>query len=218
MPSPQGAQRRDETWQGPCHALPYGAMASESVTPPPSSGGSAKYLVVILLLLGGGLGVFFAMRKEPETAKVAPPPKNAAPSTAMEQNTVELPVEEPEVPDAGIAPEPPKRKVVPAGDPWACAGDITPTAIRRVLGEEQAAVRSCYERQLRNNNMLQGDIKLQVRVGNDGKVSATRVGGNLKDADVKNCVQNVAKNWSFPAPSGGTCAVFEAPFHFTPKQ
>jgi outer membrane biosynthesis protein TonB len=193
-------------------------MASESVTPPPSGGGSAKYLVVLLLLLGGGLGVYFATRKEPAPPKEAPPPpKNAAPSTSLEQNTVELPVDEPE--DAGIAaPEPPKRKVVPAGDPWACAGDIAPAAIRRVLGEEQAAVRSCYERQLRNNNMLQGDIKLQVRIGNDGKVAATRVGGNLKDADVKSCVQNVAKNWSFPAPAGGTCAVFEAPFHFTPKQ
>lgn len=196
---------------------PTAQMASESVTPPPSGGGSAKYLVVLLLLLGGGLGVYFATRKEPAPPKETPPPKNAAPSTALDQNTVELPAEEPEVADAG-APEPPKRKVIPAGDPWSCAGDIAPAAIRRVLGEEQASVRSCYERQLRNNNMLQGDIKLQVRVGNDGKVAATRVGGNLKDADVKSCVQNVAKNWSFPAPAGGTCAVFEAPFHFTPKQ
>ena len=84
--------------------------------------------------------------------------------------------------------------------------------------EEQGAIRSCYERELRNNNLLQGDVVLQVRIGNDGKVSATRVRGNLKDNDVKNCMQNVAKGWSFPAPSGGTCAVFEAPFHFTPKQ
>jgi outer membrane biosynthesis protein TonB len=194
-------------------------MASESVTPPPTGGGSAKYLVVLLLLLGGGLGVFFATRKPPEPPKEAPPPiKNAEPSAALEQNTVEIPVEEPEEPDAGAAaPEPPKKKFVPAGDPWACAGDIAPADIRRVLSEEQAAVRSCYERQLRNNNNLQGSIKLQVRVGNDGKVAATRVGGNLKDADVKSCVQNVAKGWSFPAPSGGACAVFEAPFNFTPK-
>lgn len=194
-------------------------MASESVTPPPSGGGSAKYLVVLLLIVGGGLGVFFATRKPAEPPKEAPPPpQNAEPSNTMVPDTVELPVDEPEEPDAGIEAPPPKRKVVPAGDPWACAGDIPPTEIRRVLGEESSAVRSCYERQLRNNNMLQGDIKLQVRVGNDGKVSATRVGGNLKDADVKSCVQNVAKGWSFPAPSGGACAVFEAPFHFTPKQ
>ncbi|HEY6878640.1 MAG TPA: AgmX/PglI C-terminal domain-containing protein [Polyangiales bacterium] len=164
--------------------------------------------------------MFLATRKPPEPPKPAlPPPKNAAPTTAMQQDTVELPPpEEPAVEDAGVTPEPPKKRVVPAGDPWACAGDIPPADIRRVLSEQQAAVRSCYERQLRNNNMLQGDIKLQVRIGNDGKVAATRVGGNLKDADVKSCVQNVAKNWSFPAPAGGACAVFEAPFHFTPKQ
>jgi hypothetical protein len=115
-----------------------------------------------------------------------------------------------------VAP-PPKRRAA-AGDPWACEGDLAPTEIRRILGEGQSAIRSCYERQLRNDNQLQGDVKLQVRVSNDGKVAATRVQGNLRDPDVKTCIQNVAKGWSFPAPSGGACAVFEAPFHFTPKQ
>lgn len=194
----------------------YAAMASESLTPPPVSGGGyAKYLVVLLLIVGGGLGVFFATRKEPEPPKT-PPPRIDRP-TALTPDTMEIPTEEPEEVDAGAPVEPSKRRVRAAGDPWACEGDLAPAEIRRILGEGQSAVRSCYERQLRNDNQLQGDVALQVKIGNDGKVVATRVRGNM-DGEVKSCMQNVAKSWAFPAPSGGTCAVFEAPFHFMPKQ
>ena len=103
-------------------------------------------------------------------------------------------------------------------DPWDCAGDIPAAELRGTLSEGSSAIRSCYERQLRNDNTLQGDVTLQVRVGNDGKVSGTRVAGNLRDPEVKSCMQNIAKNWKFPAPAGGTCAVFEQKFKFTPKQ
>ena len=195
-------------------------MASESLTPPPASGGGyAKYLIVLLLLIGGGLGLYFATRQEPEPPKPPPErPKNVERSTSLSNDTVESPTEEPEVDAGDAAAEPAKKPRVPAGDPWECSGDLAATEIRRVLGEEQGAIRSCYERQLRNNNQLQGDVVLQVRIGSDGRVAATRVRGNLKDNDVKNCMQSIAKGWSFPAPSGGTCAVFEAPYHFTPKQ
>jgi hypothetical protein len=196
---------------------PTAQMASESLSPPPRSGGGyAKYLLILLLLLGGGLGVFFATRKGPETPKpTQPPPPKVERSTALSNDTLEIP-EEPE--DAGAPTPEPMKKPRLGTDPWECAGDLAPAEIRRVLGEEHGAIRSCYERELRNNNQLQGDVVLQVRIGNDGKVAATRVRGNLKDNNVKGCMQNVAKGWSFPAPSGGTCAVFEAPFHFTPKQ
>jgi len=193
-------------------------MASESLTPPPSGGGYAKYLIVLLLLVGGGLGVYFATRKAPEPPKPVPPPaKNVERSTALVQDTVEIPVEEPVDPDAGTAAVEPVKKPRPAGDPWDCTGDLAEADLRKVLAEGSSAIRSCYERQLRNDNQLQGKVVLQVRVGNDGKVAATRVTGNLKDAEVKNCMQGVAKGWSFPAPAKGTCAVFDAPFKFTPK-
>lgn len=196
-------------------------MASESMTPPPGSGGGyAKYLIVLLLLIGGGLGVYFATQKPAEAPKPPPErPKNVERSTSLSDDAVEIPDEEPDAGEADSAvAEPAKKPKVPAGDPWECSGDVAPTEIRRVLGQEQSAIRSCYERQLRNNNQLQGDVVLQVRIGNDGRVAATRVRGNLKDNDVKSCIQGVAKGWSFPSPAGGACAVFEAPYHFTPKQ
>ena len=70
---------------------------------------------------------------------------------------------------------------------------------------------------LRNDNQLQGSVELEVRIANDGKVSNTRVRGSLRDPEVSKCVQNLARNWVFHSPSGGSCAVFKAPYNFTPK-
>jgi outer membrane biosynthesis protein TonB len=194
-------------------------MASESLTPPPSGGGYAKYLIVLLLLVGGGLGAYFATRKDPEPPKAAPPVQNAERSTALTPDTIEIPSEEPVEEDAAVAePTPVKKPRAAAGDPWECAGDVPAAALRGALAEGSSAIRSCYERQLRNDNQLQGEVRLQVRIGNDGKVTHTRVTGNMRDATVKSCMQGVAKSWSFPAPAGGSCAVFDAPFKFTPKQ
>jgi hypothetical protein len=194
-------------------------MASESVGPPASSGGYAKYLVALLLLLGGGLGVFLATRKSepPAQAVTPPPPKNATRSTALAQDTLQLPVEEP---DAGApkADDEPKKVHRSGGpDPWSCQGDVAPAEIKQLLADRQPQIRACYEKRLRANNTLQGSLRMQVRIGNDGKVQATRVAGSLHDPEVFNCVQALAKKWSFPAPTGGSCAVFDAPYNFTPK-
>lgn len=164
--------------------------------------------------------MFFAFRA-PEAPVAAPPqpePPKAERSTALANDTLEIP-DAPE-PDAGVvaAVQPVKKPVNrPVGDPWACEGDVPPQDIKRILSDSQTQVRSCYERRLRNNNMLQGTVNLQVKIGANGKVAATRVRGTMKDADVTSCVQSLAKNWTFPAPTGGGCAVFDAPYNFTPK-
>jgi TonB family protein len=194
-------------------------MASESLTPPPSSsGGPAKYVVILLLLLGGGLGVYLATSGgDPKR----PPPEIKSPerSTALTNDTVEIPVEE--EPDAAPPPveEPTAKKprTGGGGDLWSCEGELPPADIRKVLGDQQASIRSCYERALRNDNQLQGSVQLEVRIGNDGKVSNTRIHGSLRDPEVSKCVQNLARNWVFHSPSGGSCAVFKAPYNFTPK-
>jgi TonB family protein len=140
-------------------------------------------------------------------------------STALSNDTVQIPIEE--EPDAAVAAveEPEVKKPNrPAQDPWACPGDLPASDIRKVLSEQQASIRSCYERALRNDNQLQGSVELQVRIGSDGKVSNTRIHGSLRDPEVSKCIQNLARNWVFHAPSNGNCAVFNAPYHFTPKQ
>jgi hypothetical protein len=192
-------------------------MASESLTPPPS-GGSAKYIVVLLLLLAGGLGVYLATSKD--EPKPTPPPevKSVERPTALSNDTVEIP---PEEEDAGLPPpeEPPPEKKHRGTyqDPWSCPGDIPVGDIKKVLGEAQSSIRACYERALRNNNQLQGSVALEVRVGGNGHVDNSRVRGNLRDPEVSKCIQNLAKGWRFPPPSGGNCAVVGAPYNFTPK-
>ena len=124
-----------------------------------------------------------------------------------EEDAAVPPVEEPEV----------KKPPRPAHDLWTCQGDLPPTDIKKILGDQQASIRSCYERALRNNNQLQGSVELEVRIGNDGKVSHSRVHGTLHDGEVTKCMQNLAKNWVFHSPAGGPCAVFKAPYNFTPK-
>jgi len=189
---------------------------------PPASngGGGAKYLLVLLILVALGLGAFFAFRapEAPPPEPKAEPPKVER-STALANDTLEIPEPVPEPVDAGApkVEEPKKKGPRRVVDSWSCEGDVPAAEIKRILADSQPQVRSCYERQLRNNNLLQGTVNLQVRIGNDGRVASTRVAGSMKDAGVKTCIQGVAKNWSFPAPTGGTCAVFDAPYNFTPK-
>ncbi|MFT3926228.1 MAG: AgmX/PglI C-terminal domain-containing protein [Myxococcales bacterium] len=195
-------------------------MADDSLAPPPPSqgGGTAKYLIALLLLLGGGLGVYFATRP-PEAPPPPPPPpvKNADRSTALDNNVMAIPEDEPDAAAPVAEQQPVKKPRVAAGDPWECAGDVAPKDITKILNESQSAIRSCYERQLRNDNALQGDLKLQVKIGTDGAVASTRVRGSLNDKTVRECIQSIAKRWSFPAPTGGPCAVFDAPYNFMPK-
>jgi len=61
-------------------------------------------------------------------------------------------------------------------------------------------------------------VNVRVRVGATGSVSAVQVGGSLHDSEVFSCVRNLADHWSFPAPSGGRCAVIAAPFNLTPRR
>ena len=74
-----------------------------------------------------------------------------------------------------------------------------------------------YERRLKANNVLQGDLSLKVKVGANGSVVASGVSGTLRDNEVFACVRAIADKWSFPVPEGGTCAVVQVPFRFTPK-
>jgi TonB family protein len=188
--------------------------------PPASGGGAAKYILILLILLAGGIGGFIAFSGSPEPATPPTPvePPRAERSTALVDDTLEIPEPEEIVPDAGAPkPEEPKKPSRAKGDAWACQGDIAAKDIKRVLADAQSQVRSCYERRLRNNNLLQGTVNLQVKVDAGGRVVSTRVRGTLNDAEVSRCVQALAKSWTFPAPAGGNCAVFDAPYNFTPK-
>jgi len=184
--------------------------------PPPSSGGSGKYIVIGLLLLLGAAGLWVAMRPtEPPPAPPPPPPPAVERVNPMKEPQLELePEPEPPPPPP---PEPVKKAAGGGKKPaeWDCSGDLPGAA--KVVNENRPQIRSCYERRLKVNNVLQGNMTLKLKVSSSGKVAATQVTGSLRDQAVFSCVRTLAETWTFPVPSGGSCAVVEAPFQFSPK-
>jgi len=178
-----------------------------------------KYGILGLLLLLAAGGIYWFTRP-------APPPVVAV-ETAVDAGVVQPPpafqpdlVIPDEEPDAGPPDAAPiKRRIVYVDrrDSWDCSGNIPVAAVRSVISQERRQVRNCYERRLKVNNTLQGNVNVRVRVGATGNVSAVQVGGSLSDREVFSCVRSLANHWSFPAPSGGRCAVIAAPFNLTPR-
>jgi TonB family protein len=111
----------------------------------------------------------------------------------------------------------PKRVVRDVRGEWDCDGDLTRSALQTVIDNNRAQVRNCYERRLKVNNVLQGDLKLKIKVGSNGQIAAAAVAGSLKDNEVFGCVRALAQKWTFPPPTGGGCAVVQVPFQFSPK-
>jgi outer membrane biosynthesis protein TonB len=188
------------------------------------AGGNLKWVLGGVLLLAAAGAVIFTLRKPAETAPVASTPAPAPPPSPERVNPMAQPdLILDEQKDAGqpaevAAGEKPKKapREVPR-DEWDCAGDLSRAALQSVIDSNRAQVRNCYERRLKVNNVLQGDLKLKIKVGSNGQIAAAAVGGSLKDNEVFGCVRSLAQKWSFPPPTGGVCAVVQVPFQFAPK-
>lgn len=197
-------------------------MTTDSMPPPTSSGGgNVKYVIVgVLLLLGAG-GLFLALGGKDEAPRqpIAALPDAGQRSTALAQPLIEIPDEEP---DSGPPVDAGRKvrivyKYVGGGGDWSCQGDIPAPAVQSVMQENRAQVRNCYERRLKVNNSLAGTVNVALKIGSNGSVEATRVGGSLSDNEVFSCVRSLAGRWRFPAPSGGACAVVQVPFNLSPR-
>ena len=197
-------------------------MATESMPPEEDGGGNLKYGLIGLLLLLGVVGIWFAMSGEGD-----PPPVPTAPDTgpavshsSLAQPMIEIPDEiEDAGPDADAAPEVAEDRVVirHIRDPWDCSGSIDAAAAARIIRGYDRQIRSCYERQLKQNHFLQGNMSVMVRIGPNGEVAGTRVSGSLRSPPVFACVRNIARTGHFP-PTGGGCAVVSVPFRFSPRE
>lgn len=185
------------------------------------SGGSLKYIAGGLVLLIGAIAFFWFSRPSPVAAP-APPPAEPPPSVER-VNPMAQPdlILEEEPKDAGKAaeeatPDKPKHVVKDVRGEWDCEGDLARPALQSVIDGNRAQIRNCYERRLKTNNILQGDLKLKIKVAPSGQVSATAISGTLKDNEVFSCVRGIASQWKFPPPQNG-CAVVQVPFQFSPK-
>jgi hypothetical protein len=199
-----------------------GSPVVESGKSQSQGGGNLKYILGGLLLLIGAGAVFVALRPAP------PPPAPAAPAAPPASAERVNPLAQPDLileeqKDAGQpeevaqAEKPKHAPRVEARGEWDCDGDLARSALQSVIDNNRAQVRNCYERRLKVNNVLQGDLKLKIKVGANGQIAAAAVAGTLKDNEVFGCVRALAQKWTFPPPTGGGCAVVQVPFQFAPK-
>lgn len=194
-------------------------MATSSAPPPPS-GGNLKFVAIglVFLLCAAGLWIVVGKEDPPPAPVAATQPAQPARVNPMAEQQLELEAPEPE-PDAAapteVVEEPKKRPSGGARDDWDCSGDLQDA--KQVIDQQRAQVRACYERRLKVNNILQGELRVKLKVGANGKVVTTNVSGNMNDAEVNSCVRKLAASWSFAPPSGGNCAVVQVPFQFSPK-
>jgi TonB family protein len=88
------------------------------------------------------------------------------------------------------------------------SGRLPPEVIQRVVRQHMAVLRACYQQGLARNPSLSGTVKVKFVIDASGAVtSVSDAGSDLPDEDVKTCVRNQIKTFSFPQPEGGIVTV-----------
>jgi len=118
--------------------------------------------------------------------------------------------------DTGIRRE--RIKDVPAPEPdYKYHGYLDPKEAKKVINMHTSEVRSCYEKRLKVNSVLQGTIELAITIGTTGRVRRVSFSRDtVRDPAVVDCVKRKVMKWRFPEPEGGKVQI-KTPFRFTPK-
>jgi hypothetical protein len=157
----------------------------------------------------------------------APPPPVVVPSATVTNTAPAVAFDLPPPPpveDAGSDADDAGKRVAAGGGPAGglcnsqCAGTDN-AALSSALRGAAGSARGCYERALRTNAMLQGRLKIAVRVAANGTVcSASLAEDTLHSAEVSGCVLGLFRGKPFPAPTGGSCVDVTIPVSFTPQE
>lgn len=181
-------------------------------TLPTGTGGNK---LVILLLVGGVavLGIAALLLWKLGGSDEKPP----APPVVEEQFEAPTPlVTEPprpildRAPDAGslvVVPDEDDGKKTPRGG-GERLGTIDTAAVNTYVKAHFAEVRTCYERRLKMNPGLEGDLDLNISISSAGKVTGIGVNSDtVRDPEMLECVRRTIRGWSFPKPTGGRAVV-----------
>jgi len=190
---------------------------------PPLKKNDGKYGLIALFLLLAAAGLWFLLETDDaEPGPSGPPPSVEAPTREQFVPEIEipedaaLPQESEDADETGPSSKASSPSQAPPSD-WECVGTLEAAQIRDVInGPPRKQVQACYERALKDNNLLQGSMTVLLTIGANGSVTAVSVEGSLDDAQVYACVKHVAKTWRFPRPQGG-CVRTSVPFQMTPK-
>jgi len=187
---------------------------------PPLKKNDSKYgLIALLLLLAAGALWFFLRTDDSEPDAELAEPIIEAPPREQFAPEIEIPEVDAATPgnEEGETITKPSRPSQPRPEDWECMGILEAAEIRDVInGPARKQVQTCYERALKDDNLLQGSMTVLLTIGASGAVKAVSIEGSLNDAQVYTCVKRVAKTWQFPPPRGG-CVRTSVPFQMTPK-
>jgi TonB family protein len=109
------------------------------------------------------------------------------------------------------------KPAIPAAEPAkteaaVVKGELKLELVRNVVKQHIGEVRLCYESQLAKSPGLTGRVTVGFTIGEDGKVTESRVrSSTLGSPSVERCIADAVGGWEFPRPRRGTAAV-EYPF------
>ena len=76
-------------------------------------------------------------------------------------------------------------------------------------------MRQCYSKELKTNPTAKGRVAISFVIGENGKVTTSKLDKEDVGGKVGTCVASAAKRWKFPKPHDGTVSV-KYPFTFEP--
>jgi hypothetical protein len=187
---------------------------------PPLQKNDGKYglIALLFLLAAGGLWYFFKTDDPPPQAEAAEPVPEAP---AREQFAAEIEIPDEDAGLGDVEDDPPAAKPGRSSqirpEDWVCRGNLQAAQLSAVIkGQPSKQVQTCYERALKDNNLLQGSMTVLLTIDTSGSVRAVSADGTLGDRQVYACVKRVARTWKFPKPSDG-CVRTSVPFQMMPK-
>ncbi len=95
-------------------------------------------------------------------------------------------------------------------------GDISPEAISAVVSAGQRRLQRCQEVASRSGPDVIGRFTLRISIDRTGEVSSAQLRpteGEMPVAEFVQCVEENARRWAFPPPTGGTVTV-DVPLRF----
>lgn len=91
--------------------------------------------------------------------------------------------------------------------------------IRGAIVDQLDDVQWCYERSLKSNASLEGELVVSWEITSVGEAKEVKIKrSNIKDEGLESCVVSRIGSWKFPTVPNSTAVVVSFPFKFRPKK
>jgi hypothetical protein len=187
----------------------------DSPSLPPNRIGGNK--TVLVLLIGGvvilGIAAYVYVNRKPDaqespTTSPVVEPIYSAPRPLVVEPTRPIVERSPDAGAAVLLSEGDEPRKTPKGRYQEKLGTIDAGAVNSFMSARFEQVRACYERRLKMNPLLEGDVDLNISIATTGKVTGIAVTSDtVRDGEMLDCVRRTIRGWNFPKPEGGRAVV-----------